>query len=76
VCEGQYRVDDAMGTPPMGGTAGGQDRRHGKTRSETLTGAIREGCPAAAVVTADSKGVEADRKADGTQAGDAAVKQP
>jgi murein L,D-transpeptidase YafK len=75
VCEGQYRVDDAMGTP-MGETVGGQDRRHAKTRSETLTGAIREGCPAAAVVTADSKGVQADRKADGTQAGDAAVKQP
>lgn len=57
VCEGQYRVQDA---PPKSAEpaeeASDQKRQRGKSRSDMMLGAVREGCPTPVVVTAEGKG--------------------
>ncbi|WP_295555745.1 murein L,D-transpeptidase family protein [uncultured Hyphomicrobium sp.] len=57
VCDGQYRVDDAA---PKAVAAAEEDvpdkKRRGKSRSDMMLGAVRSGCPAPVVVTAEGKG--------------------
>lgn len=57
VCEGQYRIEDAA---PKAATvkeevSDDKDRR-GKSRADMMLGALRVGCPAPVVVTAEGKG--------------------
>lgn len=78
VCEGQYRVEDADATAPAAvpQASEAKDRRRRNAVSDSVLGAVRQGCPAAAVMTADSKGADGGRRLDGTPAGEAPVKQP
>ncbi len=57
VCEGQYRVQDAppKSAEPAEG-ASDQKRQRGKSRSDMMLGAVRDGCPTPVVVTAEGKG--------------------
>jgi murein L,D-transpeptidase YafK len=59
VCEGQYRVQDALpksaDVAEETSAASDPKRRRGKSRSDMMLGAIRVGCPAPVVVTADGK---------------------
>ena len=65
VCEGRYRVQDALpkAALPVDDTADTKSRR-GRPGRDMMLGAVREGCPTPVVVTAEGKSA-----ADGTTAG-------
>lgn len=55
VCEGRYRIEDASPKAAAAGEAPDRQRRHGASRSDMMLGAIRVGCPAPVVITAEGK---------------------
>lgn len=67
VCEGQYRVDDAAPKAAAAKEDAADDKRgRGKSRSDMMLGAVRSGCPAPVVVTAEGKGHAAGAASDRT----------
>lgn len=59
VCEGAYRVEDALPKSLAAHAEPEPDpkrRRNGKARRDLTLGAVRAGCPAPVVVTAEGKG--------------------
>jgi len=75
VCEGQYRVEDASPKAAAAENASDTKRGRGKSRSDLMLGAVRTGCPAPVVVTAERKGQTSAATSDRTQPGGAPVKQ-
>lgn len=55
VCDGQYRVEDASPKAVAAKEASGEAPRRGKSRSDLMLGAVRAGCPAPVVVTAEGQ---------------------
>jgi len=74
VCKGEYHIEDATAAPQPE-AASATDKRRRKTARENLLGAIRQGCPEAAVVTADSKSTH-DQKTGALPGAEAAIRQP
>lgn len=65
VCEGRYRVEDAL-PKAAPDEASLESKSKGKSRSDLMLGAVRAGCPAPVVVTAEGKGQPTNAAAGGT----------
>ena len=77
VCEGQYRVEDALpkSTAAIEAPEPGSKRRAGKAGRDLMLGAVRTGCPTPVVVTAEGKGQTSSATTDRTPPEGAAVQQ-
>ncbi|MCC7251157.1 MAG: murein L,D-transpeptidase [Hyphomicrobium sp.] len=77
VCEGQYRIEDALPkTAKAEEGAPDQKRQRGKSsRSDMMLGALRVGCPAPVVVTAEGKDSSTAATSDRTSLDSQPVKQ-
>lgn len=66
VCEGQYRVEDALPKSAAAPVDASDPKRRGKSRSDMMLGAIHTGCPAPVVVTAEGKSQTSDATSERT----------
>ena len=76
VCDGRYRVEDALPKSAAAEEVSDSKRgKSGKTRRDLMLGAIRTGCPAPVVVTAEGKGQTSSATSDRTLPGSEDVTQ-
>jgi len=55
VCEGEYRVEDALPKQAIAEDVSDDKRKRGRSSTDSLLGAVYTGCPAPVVVTAEGK---------------------
>ncbi|MGE0024319.1 MAG: murein L,D-transpeptidase family protein [Hyphomicrobium sp.] len=55
VCEGEYRVEDALPKQAIAEDVADEKRKRGRSRTDSLLGAVHTGCPTPVVVTAEGK---------------------